>query len=193
MSTKIYNAYRLRRGRNLWKVLEGIQDVAMHRCRARLAKLYDRMLQSPSEFDGFRLGALPYMDASRWVHSAYGAQVMKSLRDLFDLDVSVAVHNVDERYLFRAFPGSGLFHDSLDFLETHPALEDYHYQNQADQPSSVSNRAWNERRVTWERAMRPDGYFKMQLCLDIVSINGWSQVDPSVDMERRRQKRARKK
>lgn len=34
-----------------------------------------------------------------------------------------------------------------------PGVEEYHYQNQTDQPEELTNRQWNARRDAWDKAL----------------------------------------
>jgi hypothetical protein len=188
VSTKIYNAFRLRSRRSMWTVTASIRVGAEKRCRAALVKLYRDIAANPKEYD-YAGGPSPFA-ISRWVRKQYEAQAFSGLRNMWDMDVAIAVHDVGGRTLLRAFAGSSWFARSLDFLERHPDLEDYHYQNSTDRPDGITARAWSERRRTWERAMRPDGTFTHQLALEIVSPPGWHRIDPGFEMARKDAQRA---
>lgn len=50
-------------------------------------------------------------------------------------------------------------------------VEEYHYQNQADQPKEISDRDWNERRRNWEAvcAGTPSNHNNRRLYFDVIS------------------------
>lgn len=147
MSTKIYNAYRVEAGVDLFDVLHDIRATAWARCRKVI--------------DGRNVEML---------HAAYVGQLGSSHRSDWDLDVSIAVHSDRSRWLLRAFAGSGLFSEVLDFLPKHESLEDWHYQNSTDRPANLSAIAWNARQRSWDRA------FARMLTFEIVSPSLWSSM-----------------
>ncbi len=191
MSTKIYNAFRLKPRHDMWTVTADIRAKVEKRCRFILTKVYGDITSNAKDY-GYT-GKRDMFSVSRWVLEQYKAQAFKYDRNAWDLDVHIAVHNVDGRILLRAFHGSGWFSSTIKVVERHRSLEDYHYQNSSDRPDNITARAWNERRRTWERAMRPDGNFIHQLVVEIVSPSSWHRIDPALDIIRRESLEARRK
>jgi len=194
VSTKIWNAFRLRRGFDLWEVMTEIQERGRKRATATLAKFMWGLTENPANASAFGLilkleadksELARVMEISRATFLAYREQIGKSERNVFDLDVSVAVHKVGRRYLFRPFSGSGLLSSTLAFMAKMPALEDYHYQNSSDRPEEIGARAWAARAATWDRAMYPNWNWRPFLALDVVSVNGWHEIDPGAELMRK--------
>ena len=199
MSTKIYNAYRVRPGHDVWEVTRDIRARTERFCRKRLEEVYRMVLNNGTmrsevrktvAADGRR--SLNTGHVSRWMRRLFREQLGGYVRGLYDLAVSVAVHRVGRIYLLRAFSGSGYFHDALSFLRRYRAVVDYHYQDQADRPESVRPDAWRERRLIWDRAMREDGTPNHQLVMEIVTPETWDRIDPWVEMERAALRRMRR-
>ncbi len=198
MSTKIYNAYRLRPGHDVWDVTHDIRDRVESFCYKRLKEVYDIILVNGALRMEVRKTLtmehrrLHVSHVSAWVRERFRQQRNSYERNQYDLSVSIAVHRVGRVFLLRAFPGSGHFHDALKFLERYRAVVDFHYQDQADRPANITTQAWRERRRLWERAMREDGTPDHQLVMEIVTPETWNRIDPALAMERQ-QRRSLKK
>ena len=46
--------------------------------------------------------------------------------------------------------------DIRRFIENHEMFEDYHYQNQCDKPDDISDKEWDKRESDWNTAIGPD-------------------------------------
>jgi len=197
MSTKIWEAYRVREGYDLWDALRDIRLRAERNAKRSLIKLYDALIEDvkrdPEKRELLTGPLAPavgqdfdYLQASRFVHDRYRAQVGRTDGGVWDLDVAVVVRRANRRkFLLIPYPGSGLLNNSLKFLRRHKALIDYHYQDQSDRPWNVPAREWSERAQTWAPLLEDDRW-QDKLVLDIVSVTGWHRVDPIVDLMRKR-------
>lgn len=205
MSTKIWTAYRVTRGRDLWPLVHGIRTRAEAEAKKVLVKVYKELLSSwiadPKAHEAaqgmyeesWRIRALPRkkapklgkgpVDVSDFVRTMYIAQLGRMERDVFDLTVSIAARKSRRGWLLIPYPGSGLFRGVLDFLTKMPELEDYHYQNQTDQPEHISRRAWLERRDTWGPLL--DSWQDMLVVNIIEGFYGFSSIDPVWDRKGR--------
>jgi hypothetical protein len=197
MSTKIWEAYRLREGYDLWDVLREIRLRAEKNAKKVLLKLYDALILDAKlepEKRELLIGPLAlvpdltdfdYGRASRFVYDQYRTQIGQSARNVWDLDVAVVVRRASRRKLLLIpYPGSGLLWGTLGFLRRHKALADYHYQNQSDRPWNIPAREWAERAKTWAPLLEDDRWSD-KLVLEIVSVTGWHRIDPMVDKLRR--------
>lgn len=117
------------------------------------------------------------MEMSEWVRRQYRDQRSSPEKNPFDLDVAVAFREHKGRYIIIPYPGSGFCSGCLKFLKRHPALEDYHYQNQSDQPHHIPVREWSARGKVWDFLLEDDR-FPDKLVLDIVTYDGFQRVDP---------------
>lgn len=70
----------------------------------------------------------------------------------YNLDCNLQIIPVKNKILTMAFGNSDLIQVAVDSLP----LIDYHYQNQTDKPSDISNYAWNTRKNVWDAAIGPD-------------------------------------
>jgi hypothetical protein len=197
MSTKIYTAYMLTDKRKLWPVIRKIRERATALVSEALRKKYLELameavreaervqvesVQDP--FKGYRdtYHSLSSFGASRYVKDRYVAQTGEAVRNSYDLTMSVAVREVSGgRIVLIPYPGSGFLSDALKFMQHMPELRDYHYQNQSDRSKHISARAWAERARTWGEALA-DKNWRNMLTLEIVSVDGFSWVDPAFKM-----------
>jgi hypothetical protein len=200
VSTKIWEAYRVRDTHDVWEVLWDIRRRAEKNVRKTLTKLYNELLEDAKRPPEARellegatalmpdLGDFGYLQASRYVQDQYRQTIGKSERSIWDLSVSVVVRRPSRRrYLLIPYPGSGLLSGSLAFLRRHKALADFHYQNATDRPSDVSAQEWEGRARTWEPLLEDDRW-QDKLELSIVSIEGWFRIDPAWDLMRKQLK-----
>lgn len=193
MSTKIYEAYCIKPGYDVWEVLWTIRRRAEKNVRATLTRLYNALLEDakrPPEARELLEGEIDverfnYLTASRFVQDRYKQTIGNPNRSSWDMSVAVAVRRARRnRCLLIPYPGSGLLSDSLRFLRRHKALADYCYFNNTDRPRHITARAWNERRRTWGELL-PDDRWQDKLVLDIVTVEGWFRIDPSWELARK--------
>jgi hypothetical protein len=140
MSTKIYNAYRVRRGVKLKHLIQnwhkqGTQNV------------YYRMRQAASRLDG----------GIKELKEKYLIQSKTMLRSKFDFNGSITFRFSKGRIYVQVFEGDGLVtivgqkvKRALDFVGKDSRIEDYHYQNSSDRPEYISDREWKARRDKWD-------------------------------------------
>ena len=190
MSTKIYDAFRVRPAVDIWAVLQDIQRRAEKNVVKRLRAFYiEEMEGIDPESPAYREARAKDPKGSeaglrlRIVHDlvreGYRETSTRLQRSRYDLDVSVALTHHETGYYLRAFCDSfGIAGGSLDFLRRHPDLEDFHYQNQTDRPKPLTEGEWEERRKIWDEMMDKHGHLKCQLVLEVSSWQGFHRIDP---------------
>lgn len=193
MSTKIYNAYRLKRGYRLWDVVEDVKRQATESVQTRLRGVLEELMagvKTDSEAYQKKLKLYEHdyvarLDlASEFLQEGYREQLGSFARSPFHLDVSIAVKEYRGRYYFQAFNDWGSFlAGSLDFLDQDPRFEDFHYQNSTDKPDAVSEREWAHRRKVWN-AIMAKGWNSRQLNLDVLSWDNFIYLNPQLEMVR---------
>lgn len=171
MSIKIYNGYRLL-GHNLEQalgVVRAFQAKLLPQVEERRLRLSAKFLTR--ELDARRL------DQPSPLAVKDGESLSWVVADLFrEEDVRRRKHGEDDETVSRKwaaeecvdhcavmlYPGkkgtlAQIFTPVREFeqlWEAMPEVEDYHYQNQTDQPSNVSNKAWKQRGLDWEAAFQ---------------------------------------
>lgn len=204
MSTKIYNAYKVTNRDAVWRVVEDIRDRGEREVVQRLDKYYRDFVESidpegesykaEREKDLRNLKNPDYPEyatrlhiAQTALHDGFKKSVTSMQRDFYDPDVSVAFTWHATGIYLRAFCDNvSLLGGSLDFLKTHPDLEDFHYQNQTDPPDRIPADEFAARGRIWDEMCVPpgSGLFKNQLILEISSWTSFWRLDPWLDISR---------
>jgi hypothetical protein len=192
VSTKIYNAFRVKKSVDLWPFLWRLRDTARENIKVALKAHYHDLVNriSPEAPDYRKARAesdrpdhsIRLSLARDLVRNRFRENVTQSERDTYSLEVSVAVYPHKGRYYLRTFcESASVLRDVLDFVEQLPELEEYHYQNQTDRPEEVSAREWSERKRVWEEITEYQGVGS-HVVLDILSWTGFYLIDPWLDL-----------
>ncbi len=183
MSTKIYNAFRVKRGVQLWPLLWAIKKKGIANIQQVLVNTYNKVLGDPQSIGEMRTNLkmdadyeVGPDDVSTYVKKLYRAQLGGGLRNPFNFDVSLSVRELRGRYYLITYC-DGLTHDVLKFLQRDRRVEDFHYQNQTDRPEKISERAWRVREKTWDKIDKAG--WKNFLILDICSYDAFPYIDPA--------------
>lgn len=181
MSTKIWEAYEVRRGFDPWDAFVDIKRTARKNVKRSLLKLYKQLILS-SDADYTDITDLA--SASRYVRKAYGATMATPIQvgNPWRLDVSLTVRKSGRRYLLIPYNYVPWFPKALRFLTKHPALADFHYQNQSDRPENIDARTWNMRAKVWARVLDEPEWSDF-LTIDIVTLDGFYKIDPMYDFK----------
>jgi hypothetical protein len=197
VSTKIYDAYRIKPDADVWAVLEDIRDrgerEVVNRMKAFYCEQMDEIDPDSPEYQAARLEspnssdvALRLRMVETNVREGYKRSVTRMEKDRYDLNVSVAMSRHGASFYVRAFcDSSSLLCGSLDFLKRHPGLEDFHYQDQADRPKGISEESWEERRRVWGEMMDKQGFIRHQYIIEISCWDGFWKLNPWLDLSRK--------
>lgn len=193
MSTKIYTAYKLKSSKDLWPFIHDTRLKATRNLQKRLRDWYlrrilsgDGAVESTSvDYAAYKQNRLQHSEffarlseASTILRNGYKAASSSSLNDVCDFDLSIGVRQFEgEIYVIpsHGWGSRGL----LSFLSRDPRLVDFHYQNQSDKPSRISNREWSKRGKIWN-AMEDTGQWRDVLVLEICTYPMWYLMDPSM-------------
>ena len=201
MSTKIYNAYRVKEGIYLWDLVKDWQKLGRERAIAAISDMHIKLMEAVDEnSDEYKgrvvsLQADPYYMneevAKKAAFNEMAANTMREeakknstsfLRNYFDFDVSITFREYGGRYYVQCYCDMTM-HKVLDFVEEDPRVEDYHYQNLTDKPKEISEEAWEEREKTWDKIYdREDGRF-IFLSLNIMNLRDSLLVIREVEVE----------
>ena len=198
MSLKVWEAYRIKKGYELWTVMHDIrikgQQNALKELKLHYHNLIDQFqddemraafadeMYTDKDYARRRAAEKDWglLQAHDYVFQMFSRQMGSSLRSPYDLHVSVNVRKYRGRYLLIPYPGSGILGDTLRFLKKHPALEDYHFQNASDKSAKCSDREWKARGKAWDKLLQDD-VIDDNLSLDIVNLDNFSSSDPWMD------------
>ncbi len=178
MSTKIYNAYRLRSRLDLWKFLRYVRRRAEQYARERIDAFADE-LHAAVDPTSRRFQELLPSHHCEWevrehiawdfLHQAYRKADASNVRSRVDLSLALTVREHEGRYYFIAYEGDGMRGALTDLLDRSLLVEDFHYQNSTDRPDEISEAEWERRRRTWDAMGAGDDAWWNYLTLEIVS------------------------
>ncbi len=203
MSTKIYDAYKIKTKGDPWKVIWDIEGKARANVDLILKALLlgtMRMLRdSPTAFEemfGLKSDSRHYkhfLETSKkswydyasvsWdaLTKAFQDQAFKFERNGFNFEVQLAVCPLDNQLYIKAYCDT-LMRNVFKFLDTHPKVVDFHYQNQTDWPEHIPRQAWDHRKRTWDRIMKQDGRLRHVL-LEVCSPSNFFTFNPLFELE----------
>lgn len=188
MSTKIYEAYRVKRNADIWPLLHDLGERGREEAKKVLRAIYTAMLAQDEMrqlvVDMCKLETsekvTPYY-CGAYIRQQWGAQLSRAEKNDFDLEVSLNIFHSGKRFYIIPYPGSGLFGRCLEFLKEEPRLEDFAYWNNSDRPDHISARAWGQRARIWDRICKN---WQDKVNLSICSYDAFHDFDPAWDMTR---------
>lgn len=169
MSTKIYDAYRIKKDKvdNIYDLLHEFREVAKEYVsqnekllrRIHVGSFYYHMMNTD---DGERL-IKRYKDAKfiDWEIADYLRYSENTLtREIVAIDVKVLVTLFmdDEYWYMKFFINDQSLSKVLRILEDkYDYLEDYHYQNQTDPPEDIPYQEFKKRGEVWDKLTERSG------------------------------------
>lgn len=190
MSLKVYNAYRLRKGVDLWSFVRDIRPKGEAAIKAVLRDLYKVAMDDVDPASDDYISAFERTKSeqrarlecvSGTLRKRYFDQAASRQRNPWDFDVSIAFREWEGRvYMIKHC--DMLMRGALDFIDADKRVKEYHYQNQADRPELVSAREWAERRRVWEPLTDREPWRNV-LTLVLCDVATWWSVDPWLGMD----------
>jgi hypothetical protein len=179
VSTKVYVAYKIRPEvardqKRFWAWVRRVHRKGEENIRGVLRTMYE-------------------VHGRDEVRKGYRDQSTKSERNEFDLDVSIAIRELDGG-LYIIPRCDMMMGRVLDFLKRDPALQDFAYWNNTDPPRGMRSGAgyarWEERGKVWEAL---DVHWQEFLVLELMTVSKFSYVEPWFYDLMEKQKLAREK
>lgn len=189
MSTRIFTAYRFQgKAKDLMPWVRVTRRKAEQEVKKALRDLYAQLssaVNTDSEEykkhvadDRSDERARLYM-VQKLIREQYKEQATSPYRDLFNFDVSIAIR--EHKGKFYLIPHCDTqMRDVLNFLKKDPQLTDFSYWNNTDHPEHIPYAEWQARGRIWD-AIDKAGWLDY-LALDIVTWNGFWQIDPFFDL-----------
>lgn len=181
MSVRIYEAYRLKRGHDVWKTIARLRKRAIRNAKQITAQLYENLLADPAGRAELRtvlddpIAKIDYMAASRWLRH-------QSRADFFAPYVELRLNWTGQRWLIRPH-AFGFLSGALRHVRRAPEREDYHYQTASDRPQEVSEAAWAARGRAWHSLFDEHGRLtKNEVVVPIATPRDWATIDPAVEL-----------
>lgn len=166
MSYKIYDAYRLKEGYDVWEIAEKIHVSLTNKIKHTLTQIYQEI--DEEKRDEFHKQLC--ISISEVANSPH--------KSICDVDVGVHFWKYEDRYYIRAYDDNiSILNGTVELLEDMGELEDFHYQNHTDQPENINDEEWEERFKIWEKILN-----KPSLHLEICNANIFWRVDPYIEL-----------
>ncbi len=173
MSTKIYNAYKLKESASLAqltqildKIRSDIEEVARKDMANKVAgriqyykdlyKYYGEEITTKIT-NNHILKMLDYIKADKSDNRLFWEEYPELIKELKDepyehTTATLQMIPCSEKILAIY---CGPF-EYIDFVSKNEFFEDYHYQNQTDKPDDIADKEWEEREKDWDKAIGPD-------------------------------------
>jgi hypothetical protein len=203
VSTKIYVAYKLKDGSDLWTMLRRLRDRSIEEIKKVLINIYKSLIESVDENSkDYKENLKDWKKDDPWMAKFLTAHdtFRKLKRDVFEKDEFMAIvwiHELDGKfYLIPNWQGyGGYFGKIFNFMKRDKDLEDFSYWDNTDKPSRIRVKEWEARGKIWDRIFDDDGGFGVELRL--CDYYTFYKVDPWIEFSRdqrlRRSKKAEKK
>lgn len=204
MSTKVYEAYKLRRAEDLWPFVRDARRKAEKRAQDILRKVLRQLASGVDtssdayrkEFDGHPLKDVNPARAeervrlrlgNRFLEEAHRKQSREPYRNMFDFSASFVFREHGGRLYVIPHRGEpfgvrdhGVYGDVFDFFRKDPRLVDFSYWNNTDRLEGVTQRAWDARGRVWE-AIDQEGW-RDSLIVEVCAPDGLYLINPYIEM-----------
>ena len=197
MSTKIYNAFRMKRSNDLRPFLDKLKSIAtdviskdpnllriIHRCTiidaSNALKIYreetNKYNQAKEVLAEAEKGEFSFWTNCWMLHFLKRAKIDTGQHPANVL-FNISIWN-DRRYYYVKFyvnMGVGTIIYS-EILNKCPELEDYHYQDQSDPPEDIPYRSYKNRIKKWDQIMGPRGNYRDMLEFTVFDENDFMDL-----------------
>lgn len=162
MSTKLYYGIRFK-SRNMADILQQLISV-----RKDAVKLANELL-TVEELKSFIILNDLIDSYNHTVFNALRGNLNSNNRTILDVNFNFLISLIPEKngYVYGYY-----FADHPEYYKLiEPFVDDYHYQNQCDKPSDISNRAWNYRRKKWDKILGYDSFKERAFNFSMVNLS----------------------
>lgn len=195
MSTKIYNAFKVKDPDRMWPLVNKLfrkgRENVITTLREHYIRLVRHMDPSTKEYLEARSGAREGLSEQSFrlshvrdkIRDRYRENVTRLDWDTYSLDVTIAFYQYRGEVYLRTFCEAGsIFRSVLDFVEKMPELEDFHYQNSTDDRAGASAKDWANRRRIWNAITKANDGVGIHTDLEICSWGAFHLIDPWIPL-----------
>lgn len=192
MSFKVYEAYRIKSGLQLFDVMASLRTTAQERVRNVLQTQYTETLKDPTWLEGLvppntNLEELTVRKIDLLFREQYGAQLSHLENSVWNFDLTLTIWEHKKRYYLVPHKPGFLLTNVLDFLQEDSQLEEYGYWDSSDRPKGVSPAAWRTRKKIWTHIKVPEQVARSLEC-SIVNYHNWNSISPWFEMAQKNSK-----
>lgn len=189
MSTKIYDAYRIKKSTDILSVLVKGKQIAttviandekfLYQLHALSMVEASRTLEKNPE-DHMAKRALKMNDENVidiwWFEKVMGNAEKSLEHNPFDIYTSCSIFYDRNYWYIKFYPNYKFQYEIVDKLVEECGLEDYHYQNQCDPPEDISYAKYERRAKKWDILLAPDDNFRNGLQFTIFDAKEFSKL-----------------
>ena len=188
MSTKIYDAIRIKKSYDLKIIINEMKEIANNYISNNYDILHDIHEQAiaycyENKNDHSCSSALEDHKEGKFNHSTLYAmrasckkEELSPYKDYLDF-ILKGVVSFDKRYWYiKFFCNSNVTMNIFDRILEIQGIEDYHYQNQTDPPDGISYKNFQKRNKKFEELMPNDRYDDMPFEITIFDFNSLEKL-----------------
>lgn len=178
MSTKIYDAYRIEKSRDILPLMQEIKKYFLENfpkdmlvyltntVKYKMAKDFDPTIKDrKDEFIKQRLFDLEIANLTRKCFREH---------DIIEFLLPSTILYDDNYWYIKFYINLNRFGQLIDEIQQKFELQDYHYQNQTDRPNGISEEQWSERSAKWEKLLAKHHWnFKNFFQFNIIDDNDY--------------------
>lgn len=182
MSTKIYEAYRLKKSSDLWAFTHDTYIEGRKILKAQIRTLYENLLKKKADA-AIAEGRKPLIgeglfEAQKTVRDLLKEEETSPYKSYLNLNVTLTLREYKGRIVVIPY---GDNKEVSKLLKSDPRLVEYSYWNNTDRPEEVSAREW-KRRETFYDGMDSSKHWKQYLLIELGSTSAFFEIDPVYDM-----------
>lgn len=177
MSTKIYDAYRIEKSRDILPLMQEIKKYCLknfpkdilvyltNTVKHKMEKHFDEPMKDKDIFISER-----YLDL-KLAHLTY--RCFKE-HDIIEFLLPSSILYDDNYWYIKFYVNLNKFSELLEDIQQKFNLEDYHYQNQTDSPEGIDPIEWSERSEKWTELLETQNWtFRNFFQFNVINENDY--------------------
>lgn len=174
MSTKVYEAYRLKDSSQLWEFIADTKRSGQRNVQKMMIDILARRCATANVDPT----SSNYYDLESKIKKEYQEGFINPSWNPFCYDVKLSFRKKGRHHYIIPYQDQmPRFYKVLDFLKRDKRLEPYHYWNNTDKDKKVSSREWTARGKVWEYFCS-DYNWDSQLILEICDLSQFYKLLP---------------
>jgi len=173
MSTKIYDAYRIKKSTDILSVLVKGKEIAKNIIAAdekylymihalSMVKALDTLKNNADDVhakNAIKMNEENLID-DWWLFNQLEKANKSMVKDPLDVNISCSVFYDRNFWYLKFYPNTNMHYKILNQIVSDCDLEDYHYQNQCDPPDNIPYKTYENRAKKWDKLLAPDDNFR---------------------------------
>jgi hypothetical protein len=193
MSTKIYDAFRVKKSVDLRELLDRMKSIARDTIAQDEDSLYlihalsgvkalqelkkGKNLTAEQAVKEMEEGTFAF-SSLRWIEECMQRADIDPMQNLMNVNLNMSIW-FDRRYWYIKFfvNWMGCTQQMMNNIEDKcPELEDYHYQNQSDPPEGIPYHVFKKRDKKWEELTKPNSNYRNMMQFTVFDHNDFAEL-----------------